>query len=206
MTVFATVGFGDITPVTQLARVLVTIQMLVGLLTVGVIAKVVFGAVQVAESRQTQARRRRAVDEEPDSPGRPRDGSRQSRGVGTPVALPGVRAGGGRLLEAARERDRPARRRVDVDEQRLDQQRQRDRQQGPERTEQPRPEDQGEERRSSIPRPTESPTKYGWMIDWMTKLSTQYTAMTSSMSGTPPVSRPSSAGGTSPMMKPTFGM
>jgi len=52
VTVFATVGFGDITPVTQLARVLVTIQMLVGLLTVGVIAKMVFGAVQTAESRR----------------------------------------------------------------------------------------------------------------------------------------------------------
>jgi voltage-gated potassium channel len=54
VTVFATVGFGDITPLTELARVLVTIQMIVGLLTVGVIAKVVVGAVAVAESRQTQ--------------------------------------------------------------------------------------------------------------------------------------------------------
>lgn len=54
VTVFATVGFGDITPVTELARGLVTVQMLVGLLTVGVIAKVVFGAVQVAEGRQSQ--------------------------------------------------------------------------------------------------------------------------------------------------------
>ena len=55
VTVFATVGFGDISPVTQLARVLVTIQMIAGLLTVGVIAKVVLGAVKVAETRQTQA-------------------------------------------------------------------------------------------------------------------------------------------------------
>jgi len=54
LTVFATVGFGDISPVTQLARVLVTIQMVVGLLTVGLIAKVVFGAVQMAESRRSQ--------------------------------------------------------------------------------------------------------------------------------------------------------
>jgi voltage-gated potassium channel len=54
VTVFATVGFGDISPVTQLARVLVTIQMVVGLLTVGVIAKVVFGAVQLAETRRAQ--------------------------------------------------------------------------------------------------------------------------------------------------------
>jgi voltage-gated potassium channel len=55
VTVFATVGFGDISPVTETARVLVTVQMLVGLLTVGVIAKVVFGAVQVSETRQAQA-------------------------------------------------------------------------------------------------------------------------------------------------------
>jgi voltage-gated potassium channel len=54
VTVFATVGFGDIAPVTELARALVTIQMLVGLLTVGVIAKIVLGAVHVAESRHTQ--------------------------------------------------------------------------------------------------------------------------------------------------------
>jgi amino acid transporter len=54
VTVFATVGFGDIAPVTELARVLVTIQMIVGLLTVGVIAKLVIGAVRVAETRQTQ--------------------------------------------------------------------------------------------------------------------------------------------------------
>jgi voltage-gated potassium channel len=54
LTVFATVGFGDITPVTQLARVLVSVQMVVGLLTVGVIAKVLFGAVQLAQSRQSE--------------------------------------------------------------------------------------------------------------------------------------------------------
>ena len=54
VTIFATVGFGDISPVSELARVLVMTQMLVGLLTVGVIAKVLFGAVQMAESRQTK--------------------------------------------------------------------------------------------------------------------------------------------------------
>jgi voltage-gated potassium channel len=54
VTVFATVGFGDITPLTELARVLVTVQMIVGVLTVGVIAKVVLGAVRMAETRQTQ--------------------------------------------------------------------------------------------------------------------------------------------------------
>jgi voltage-gated potassium channel len=54
VTVFATVGFGDIAPVSELARVLVTIQMLVGLLAVGVIAKFVLGAVQVAVARRAE--------------------------------------------------------------------------------------------------------------------------------------------------------
>jgi hypothetical protein len=54
VTVFATVGFGDIAPVSELARVLVTIQMITGLLTVGVIAKVLVGAVRMAESRRSQ--------------------------------------------------------------------------------------------------------------------------------------------------------
>jgi hypothetical protein len=54
VTVFATVGFGDITPVSQLARVLVTVQMLVGLIAVGVIAKVVLGAVEVAVARRAE--------------------------------------------------------------------------------------------------------------------------------------------------------
>jgi voltage-gated potassium channel len=52
ITVFSTVGFGDISPVSQLARILVTIQILVGLITVGVIAKLVLGAVQVAVARR----------------------------------------------------------------------------------------------------------------------------------------------------------
>jgi voltage-gated potassium channel len=52
VTVFATVGFGDIAPVTEMARVLVTIQMLVGLLAVGLIAKLALGAVHVAVARR----------------------------------------------------------------------------------------------------------------------------------------------------------
>jgi voltage-gated potassium channel Kch len=51
VTTFATVGYGDISPQTELARALVTVQMLVGLLVVGVIAKVVLGAVRVAQER-----------------------------------------------------------------------------------------------------------------------------------------------------------
>jgi hypothetical protein len=55
VTTFSTVGYGDISPRTELARALVTIQMLVGLVAVGVIAKVVLGAVRVAQERNTTA-------------------------------------------------------------------------------------------------------------------------------------------------------
>ena len=44
VTMFATVGFGDITPVTQAARILVTLQMLVNVIFIGVVARVLFGA------------------------------------------------------------------------------------------------------------------------------------------------------------------
>jgi hypothetical protein len=47
-TVFATVGFGDITPVTQVARIVVTTQMVTGLIAVGVVAKLLLGAVERA--------------------------------------------------------------------------------------------------------------------------------------------------------------
>lgn len=52
VTTFATVGFGDITAVSQAARVVTTIQMVLGLVLVGLIARVIFGAVQVARSRR----------------------------------------------------------------------------------------------------------------------------------------------------------
>lgn len=52
VTVFATVGFGDITPVTEVARVVVTVQMLADLVIVGLVAKVLLGAVQQGLRRQ----------------------------------------------------------------------------------------------------------------------------------------------------------
>lgn len=55
MTTFSTVGFGDIAPVTELARVIVTIQMVVGLLAVGVLAKSVLGAARLARERKGAA-------------------------------------------------------------------------------------------------------------------------------------------------------
>jgi hypothetical protein len=46
VTVFATVGFGDISAVTEAARVLVTVQMLVDLVLIGTVVKVLVGAAQ----------------------------------------------------------------------------------------------------------------------------------------------------------------
>lgn len=54
MTVFSTIGFGDITPVTEAARIVVMTQMVVGLLAVGVVAKILFGAAQMARDRQAE--------------------------------------------------------------------------------------------------------------------------------------------------------
>jgi hypothetical protein len=47
ITVFATVGFGDITPKSETARVLTTVQMIADLFVFGVLIRVVFGAVRV---------------------------------------------------------------------------------------------------------------------------------------------------------------
>jgi voltage-gated potassium channel len=57
VTTFATVGYGDISPQTELARVLVMVQMVVNLLVVGVIVKVVLGAARMAKDRNTAAER-----------------------------------------------------------------------------------------------------------------------------------------------------
>ena len=64
ITIFATVGFGDITPVTETARIVTTVQMLGDLIMVGIIARVLLGAVQVG------LRRKRSSE----PPGRPLDG------------------------------------------------------------------------------------------------------------------------------------
>jgi voltage-gated potassium channel len=52
VTVFATVGFGDITPRTTTARVLVTIQMIGDLVAVGLVVKLILGAVQIGIRRR----------------------------------------------------------------------------------------------------------------------------------------------------------
>ncbi len=53
VTVFSTVGFGDITAKSDLARTLVTIQMIVDLVVIGLVAKVVLGAVSVSVKKQS---------------------------------------------------------------------------------------------------------------------------------------------------------
>ena len=69
VTVFVTVGFGDITAVTQAARAVTTVQMMAGLTLVGVIARVVVGAVQVNWQRS-------AAGPRTESPGRVVDRAR----------------------------------------------------------------------------------------------------------------------------------
>ena len=52
VTVFATVGFGDITAKTETARLLVTGQMIIDLIILGIGARVILGAVQRGRQRQ----------------------------------------------------------------------------------------------------------------------------------------------------------
>jgi hypothetical protein len=51
MTIFATVGFGDITPTTETTRIITMTQMVVGILVVGLAAKVLVSAVGDAVAR-----------------------------------------------------------------------------------------------------------------------------------------------------------
>jgi voltage-gated potassium channel len=51
VTVFSTVGFGDISPASQAARILVIVQMLLDLLVLGLGIKVFLGAVQRGRER-----------------------------------------------------------------------------------------------------------------------------------------------------------
>lgn len=70
VTVFTTVGFGDIVPVTQEARIMVTVQMVADLVLIGVVAKVLLGAVQIRTEGMRSSSTGR--DKEPD-PSRPDD-------------------------------------------------------------------------------------------------------------------------------------
>jgi hypothetical protein len=56
VTVFSTVGFGDITAVSQIARLVVTAQMLLDLLVLGLVVRVFVAAVQFAKHQADGAR------------------------------------------------------------------------------------------------------------------------------------------------------
>jgi ion channel len=56
VTVFATVGFGDITATSQVARVVVTTQMILDLLVVGLVVKVFLGAVETGRREHPSQR------------------------------------------------------------------------------------------------------------------------------------------------------
>ncbi len=58
VTVFATVGFGDITAVSQSARLVVTAQMMIDLLVLGLGVRVFVGAVQFARRQADQGETR----------------------------------------------------------------------------------------------------------------------------------------------------
>jgi hypothetical protein len=55
MTVFSTVGFGDITPVSEGARVATMVQMVGDLLVVGLVLRVMLGAVRAGRERRAAA-------------------------------------------------------------------------------------------------------------------------------------------------------
>jgi voltage-gated potassium channel len=52
ITVFSTVGFGDITPLTQPARIVTMVQMLGDLVVVGLVLQVMLGAVKAGRARR----------------------------------------------------------------------------------------------------------------------------------------------------------
>lgn len=56
MTVLSTVGFGDIVAVTEPARAVTMVQMLADLVLIGVVARILVRAVQVAKERQEEHR------------------------------------------------------------------------------------------------------------------------------------------------------
>ena len=62
VTVFATVGFGDIAPTSEVARIVTTTQMVTGIVVLGVVARLLVGAVKAADDRKTAGIRRDDVD------------------------------------------------------------------------------------------------------------------------------------------------
>jgi voltage-gated potassium channel len=61
VTVFATVGFGDISPASQTARLVVTAQMILNLIVLGLGVRLIIGAVQQARQVNPDDRNRRST-------------------------------------------------------------------------------------------------------------------------------------------------
>ena len=57
VTVFSTVGFGDITATSQISRIVVTLQMILDLIVLGLGVRVFIGAVRIGRERRTTATR-----------------------------------------------------------------------------------------------------------------------------------------------------
>lgn len=68
VTVFSTVGFGDIAPRSEAARVATMIQMVVNLVVVGLVAKILLDAVQMAVRRRDTAVPESGADKDGDGP------------------------------------------------------------------------------------------------------------------------------------------
>jgi voltage-gated potassium channel len=56
VTVLSTVGFGDITPRSEMARLVVTVQMIANLILIGLGARTLLGAAQLGLQRRSDAR------------------------------------------------------------------------------------------------------------------------------------------------------
>ena len=69
VTIFSTVGFGDITPYSDLARITTTIQMLADLAVIAIVIRLILGV-----ATRSTAERRGAPDEDPGAPGTPVSG------------------------------------------------------------------------------------------------------------------------------------
>lgn len=80
VTVFATVGFGDIAPKTASTRILATVQMLGNLIVLGVFVRLVVGAVRTSQQRRVATTASRGAPAPPDV--RPPEESSRSRGSG----------------------------------------------------------------------------------------------------------------------------
>ncbi len=55
ITVLSTVGFGDITPIADAARLMVSVQMICDLVVIGIIVKLITGVAKHARAQRTAA-------------------------------------------------------------------------------------------------------------------------------------------------------